>query len=353
MPVRKATPAAKPAARTTTTRTTTAAKKTAAPARKAAPAAPKAPAAKPAAARRPAATKAAAPVAKKQKYTGHDVARAVLTAMRALKTAMVVVQGYAEEYQEELGGDLAEFLAPMGHGVKGTAADGPHRRARVAEEDRVIGELYNRDEVVSMKLVDLRELAADLVEQGVITEPKVKSVILEQMEEAGLFRGSDGSDSDEDAGDDEAGEYEDDGDAEEDEEDGDDSDDPELEDVPYTREELEAMSLNELRQLAKDNSLPYKGMDAEELVNSFIPGEEGEEEDEEEPEDEDEELDEEEEDAEEEEDDDSVGIDPEELPNMTVAQLLTICKQGGVAVPAAKRKDKKAIIAIILKAMED
>lgn len=261
---------------------------------------------------------------KKDAVTANDVLRAQHT-YNVLYAEWLKQQG--EEMTEVLG-----FVAPILAAPVGQPKKSPMMRAKVEPEERLIDEYYDRDVIERYSVKELRELAADLVENGVpgMTETKLKSKILEQMEAAGLFREEGSAASDEDDT-----EEDDDAEAEEDEEDDEDSDDESdddgTEEANFTRAELKAMTLDELQDLAELNEFKWKGLDKATLIDALLGG--GDDEDEADDEDEEEEED--------------LEIDPDELPNLSVSELLDLCKQIGLKVPAASRKNQQAIIDII------
>jgi hypothetical protein len=232
---------------------------------------------------------------------------------------------------------------------RGTPTPSPAAAAKVEPEDRVIDEFYDRDKIDALSIRELRALAADLAAHGVITETKVKNTILEQMEEAGLFREDGDADASSDDEDEEEGVDED---SEEDDEESDDEDDDSDEDESddddeygeetYTREELKAMTLKELQELAEVNEMKWKGLDKDALIDAMLANEE--EPEDEVPEDEDEEDDE---------DGEVLEIDPDELPNMDISELLELAGQLEVEVPRTKRKNKDAIVELILENLEE
>lgn len=261
---------------------------------------------------------------RKDKISAHDVAR-------AWHTALMLQFQYAVQEGEEIAEAMA-FVAPIMASKSGLPEKSLHAKAKVDPEDRVIDEFYDLDVVKAMSISDLRTLATDLAANGLITETKLKSRILEQMEEAGLFREEESSDADEDDIEDDVDE-----DAEEDEEDDDSDEDDDTEDVEYSREDLKGMTLKELQEIAEANEYDWKGLDKASLIEALLA--DPEEEDEEESGDED--------------DEEAVEIDPDELPNMDLDELLELCEQIGLKVPAAKKKNKKAVIQLILDELGD
>lgn len=257
--------------------------------------------------------------------SGHDVVRAGLT-------FFALLEAYAEAYRDELDA-LAPFIAPMGAAKQGRPEkDGPARKVKVEPEDSAIGEVYDYEETRVLPLAELRELAADLAERGIIAERKVKATILKEMEEAGLFReegDSSSGEGDEEDDDDEEGSEEA-GESDEDEDEDSESEDDDDEEEEYSRADLRKMTLDQVQELAKENKRPWKGMDKEALIVSLIPDED-----------------------EEDEDGGELEIDPSELPSMGLDELLGLCEQAGWRVPNAKRKSKKAVIDLILENLGD
>lgn len=319
-----------------------AAKRAAAPAaRKAAPARPVAKKAAPAPAKRSAApvrAKAAAPKAapvtakapkKEDAVSDHFV-------LRTFHTFLATYAKWLEQQGHEVA-EVLDFVAPILPPRTGPVKSTPQNRAKVSEEVQEAEEkFYDRDVIEKYSITDLRELAADLAAQGIITEVKVKRVILEQMEEAGLFRAGEDSPADED--DEVDGEDAEDADEDEEEDDDAESDDDEsdgdTEEDFFTREELEGYKLKELQDLAEANELDFRGLSKAELIDLLVP------EDEEADEEDDEEEDEEEEGEE-------LVIDLNALKKASIEELLDICEQAGYDVPRSKRKNKAAILEII------
>lgn len=341
MVIRRPAPAAKASprsARTAAAKKTAApapSRRTAAPARKASPARPAAQskgeqlaaaraakAAKEAAAAETATKNVEPHPSKKDAVTANDV-------LRSFHTFNVLYAQWLQQQGDEMT-EVLDFVAPILGAQRGAVKKSPLTRAKVEPEERVIDEYYNRDDIETYSIKELRELAADLVANGVpgMTETKVKSKILAEMEAAGLFREDGSADADEDDI-----EEDDDEDFAEDEDEDDESDDDDDDDGTteenFTRAELKAMDLAELQDLAELNEKKWKGLDKAEIIDTLLGGSEEEDEDEEEEEEED------------------LEIDPDELPNMSVPELLDLCKQIGLKVPAASRNNQKKVIAII------
>lgn len=268
---------------------------------------------------------------RKDEISAYDV-------VRAWHTAFTLHSQFVQQQGEELA-EVLDFVAPIMAAKIGGPKKTPATRAKVDPEDRVIGEYYDRDDVEKYTLKELRELAADLVANGIISEKMKKTVILTQMEEAGLFREDGSADADEDDIEDDVDEDAEEGVEDDDSESDDDDDEDETEDVVYDRADLKAMTLKELQELAEANECDWKGMGKAALIDALL-ADDDEEEDSEEAEDE-------------EEDDDVVGIDPDDLPNMDLDELLDLCKQIDLKVPATKRKNKKSVIQMILDELGD
>lgn len=258
----------------------------------------------------------------------------MLDVLRSLHTFFTLYSGWIQQQGEEIT-EVLEFVAPIMPTTAGAPKKSPLTRAKVEPEDRTIGEYYDMDVVKKYTITELRALAADLAEQGLITETKVKPRILEQMEAAGLFREEGSAAADEDDIEDDVDEGDEEDVEEEDDEEESDSDDDadEAEDAVYERADLKGMTLKQLQELAEANEYDWKGLGKAELIDALLADEE--------------EDDEDEEDGEEEED--VVPIDPDELPSMDLAELLELADQiDGLKIPAAKRKNKKAVIQLIL-----
>lgn len=269
---------------------------------------------------------------RKDKISSHDV-------VRAWHTALMLQFQYAVQEGEEIA-EALEFVAPIMGGKKGPVEKSPLTRAKVAPEKRVIGEYYDKEIVEKYSIKDLRELAERLE----LDEQKYKTGILKELEAKGFFREDGDADADEDGVEDDVDE-----DIEEDEVDGDDEDsddddseddDDETEERVYDRDDLKGMTLKELQELAEANEVNFKGLGKAELIDTLLADEDEEEEDESDDEDE-------------EGEDAPVEIDPDELPNMDLDELLELCEQIDVKVPASKKKNKKAVIQLILDELED
>lgn len=269
---------------------------------------------------------------RKDKISAHDV-------VRAWHTALMLQFQYAVQEGEEIA-EALEFVAPIMGGKRGPAEKSPLTRAKVDPEKRVIDEYYDKGIVEKYSIKDLRELAERLE----LDEQKYKTGILKELEAKGFFREDGDADADEDGVEDDIDEdaEEDDVDDDEEESDDDDSedDDDDTEERVYDRDDLKEMTLKELQELAEANEVNFKGLGKAELIDTLLA-------------DEDEEDDDEPEDEEDEDEDAPVEIDPDELPNMDLDELLELCEQIDVKVPASKKKNKKAVIQLILDELED
>jgi hypothetical protein len=338
-----------------------AAKKTAAPAKKAVsrPAVKTAPKAAP------------TPVAKKPtpepksvapKLTAHDVLRARAAADKAKAMADELERQYWAQNEAELddaaaaGAAILETEAPARKTGR-KPAETPSAKARATKP--VAGEFYDLDKVSAMGIKEVRELATDLAEKGLITETKLKKEIIKQMTDAGLFRetGSGSADDDDavdddetlpedseefdeedDSEDDDDAEESDDDDEDESDEDDDDEDSDDEDGEGYSLEELKAMTLDDLQELAEENGVDVDGMSKKQIVAAlWEQAQEAAEGDDEDDDDEDDEEDEEE-------SEEVLEIDLDELPEWTIAQLLDLAAKTEVKIPVSKKKNKDWIV---------
>lgn len=214
-------------------------------------------------------------------------------------TAMSVLKQLSDAFDalqnfKELGGFEGIAFAA----VAGSAANAPVE--------------LDEEETRSLSITALRALAVKLG----LDEQKVKSGILEELEEKGLFAESDEEDDeDEDVEDDDSDEDE--ADEEEDDEEDEDDDSEDDEDEEYTREELEELSLKELRAVAKEEGhtvAETRGLDQEGLI-VLILGEDDEDGDEDE------------------EDDEEMEVDEDQLRAMPLDELKKLAKSFGIKVP--------------------
>jgi hypothetical protein len=338
--------------RTTKKATAAPAKKAAAPAKKATPA-PK-PAPKAAPARKAAPAKPAV-----EKVTAYDVLRADKAVEKAQQEYYRIKNLFWQQNEGELSAavehaeKMVEEITPAPRTGR-KPAETPSAKARA--KDPVIGEFYDIDDTRALGLRDLRDLAADLAEKGLITETMKKPIILKQMEDAGLFRAAGNAGTDEDdivdddedlAEDEEAEEYEDEAedesdDSEESDDDDEADDDSEDEDDEdgYSLDDLKKMKLKQLQDLAEQNEIDWDGLSKDDLIAELW-GEDEDEEDEDESEDE--EIDDEE-DEEEEDDEETIEIDLADLPGYDTSELVELANKIGLKIPVSKRKDKKFLI---------
>jgi len=374
------------------------------PAKKAVPAQRKAPA--------PAPAKKPAPVAAKKTATGaptkrpvgvkpgsgavgnpktsvqaHDVLRAQKAAQLLLvqyqdaeANARQLSEAYWGAYNGALDGAV-EHAAKMAQEVekevpkrtgRPATKEGPARKA-LAPEPNVAGEFYDIDVVKGYGIVQLRELANDLADRGIITERKIKGVIYDQMEEAGLFRQAGTSDSDADAeDDDEVGEegeedfeeYEDDeaeaADSADDESDDEDDDGGDDEDA-LTLDDLNNMDLAQLQEIAEEWGLSWKGLKQKEIIAKIVAASEGSEDsDEEEPEDdedeteeyEDESADEEDDSDEEEDEEEEMELSMDDIEAMGAEELTALLEQLEIRVPAKLKNNADGLRDLLLENLE-
>lgn len=194
---------------------------------------------------------------------------------------------------------------------------------------------YDRAELEEMGIKDLRDLAK---RHGIDTIKKAE--IIDAL----------AADEDEDAEDDED-ETDEDVESDEDDEEADDEGDA------YTREELEEMSLRDLRALAKDSGYDpaeVKALDQDELVDLLL--DEGDDDEDEGEEDEDDEDYDDEDEADDEEEDDEEGdeeeieIDEDALNAMDLAELKEVASDLEVKIPRNAKKPQ--IIQAILDSAE-
>lgn len=358
MVTRTARKAAAPARRS---QTKPAAKKAAPPARRTRSSAPKeAPAAK-AVEERPVASKGAqgATLAATITVTAHDLARAALTLERAKQTYDAVLAKYWEQYGEEV-----EDIKSRGREVL-NELDGPGRVGRPPKEapitkgkksDPIIGEVYDYEEVKAFPLVKLRELSRDLAAEGVIKETVKKTVILEEMDEAGLFRESDdeaadqrdavADEDDAEALEEDVEEFEDEADDSDDEgaDEDDDAEDDEDDGEDVTADQLRRMNLKDLQDVAEENGIRWQKKKQDVLLKELLAavGVTEDEEDEEESEDEDVEDD---------------ALTEEQVLAMSNQELRVIMKQlvaAGEDEPTLKvKKDTEALANWVLDHLEE
>jgi len=365
------------------------------PAKKAVPAQRKAPvkasapvkAAPPAKRPAPAVTKSApAPAVQKSvSVTAYDVLRADKAAEIALAHAKELREAFWASQDSALDGavehaakmaEAAEKEVPKKAG-RPAAKEGPARKA-LAAEPKVIDEYYDIDVVKGYGIVQLRELANDLADRGIITERKIKGVIYDQMEEAGLFRQAGTSDADADVEDDDEDgeegeedfeEYEDD-EAEAADSADDDSDDEEDDggddEESLTEDDLNNMPLAELQDLAEKWGISWKNLKQKELVAKIVQeaseDEDSEDEEFEDSEDDSEEYEDEatedesegdEDDEEEDDDSEELELSMEDIEAMNAEDLTDLLEKLDVRVPAKIRNNADALRSLLLEHLDE
>jgi hypothetical protein len=227
---------------------------------------------------RPVVTKGAqgATLAASHNVQAHDVLRAYLT-----------FQNLAAAYWDQYGEEVAEIKA-MGRAVVDELA-GPGRVGKPPQEgvrkgkvrDSLMGETYDYDAFKAKPLTEIREIARALAAEGIISETTKKPLIMEEMEEKGLFRPEDDEAADSgDAGDDDgdAEEVEEDEEFEDDDADGDDEDDDEDDDAEddaedgggVTADELREMNLKALQETAEENNIPWRKKSQDVLLAELL-----------------------------------------------------------------------------------
>lgn len=206
---------------------------------------------------------------------------------------------------------------------------------------------YSRDELEEMDIKTLRDLA--------------KRHSLDTIKKAEIIdalASDEGEDEDEAEEDDEDEEYEEDEDADDDEEsdedeEGDEEDD---EEEGYTREELEDMTLRDLRALAREyyDAADVKGLDQDALIDLLL-GDDEEDEDADEADDEDEDYEEDESedegDEDEEEEDGEEELTEDDLRKMSLAELKEVAGDIGITIPKSVKKD--ALVDLILESADE
>lgn len=196
---------------------------------------------------------------------------------------------------------------------------------------------YSRDELEEMDIKSLRDLA--------------KRHSLDTIKKAEIIDALASEDEGEGEEDDE--EYEEVEEADDEESDEEEEDDDEGE--AYTREELEEMTLRNLRALAKESGFSaddIKGLDQDALIDLMLE-EEDEDADEADEDDEDYEDDDEseEEGDEEEEDEDGEELTEDDLNAMNLAELKEVASDIGITVPRGVKKP--ALIDLILESADE
>lgn len=229
-------------------------------------------------------------------------------------------------YQEQNGGDA---VTPAK-----TKSASPSKSKPVADEDDDEQDTYTTEEIQAMKIVDLRAIANDLE----LKERKVKAGIIAELTKKGFIVDEEEDDVDDEDEDDE--EIDDDEEDDDDEADEDEDDD---EDEGYSREELEEMTLADLRKVAKENEITYpKGADQDTLVDLILGEDEEDEDDEDEADD-----------AEDSDDDGEEEITEEQIRKMSLVELKALATELEVKVKVPRTantdaKKKKAYADAIL-----
>lgn len=205
----------------------------------------------------------------------------------------------------------------------GAAPEKSSSKKAAAEE---VTEVLDREEVENMGIKELRSLAA---EHGI--DAKKKADIFEAFESAGLFGEAEAEDEDEDEDEDD--------DEDEAEDDEDEEEEDEEEEDEYDRDELEEMTLAEVRKIAKGQGIDTKGLDQDALIDAIL----GENEDEE---------DEDEEEA------DTEELDEDALRAMSLGDLKSLAKELEIKVKVPKsatsdKKKKEAYVEAILDSGEE
>jgi hypothetical protein len=212
--------------------------------------------------------------------------------------------------------------------ISAVAASAGNGKTVEPDVDTSTGQVtLDRDEVESLKIVDLRSLAKS---HGI--DVKVKKDILAAFEEKGFFSDAEDEDEEEPEDDDEA---------------DDDDEEEEEEDEGLTRDDLEEKTLSELKKIAKaegHEASALKGLDQDGLIDLILGEDDDDDEDEEEEDEDDEEADDDD-------DEEEVEIDKETLEAMSDAELKEIVKSFSLKVP--KKANRKTIIQTILDAAEE
>lgn len=239
-----------------------------------------------------------------------------------------------EEFQEA-GGFQELHKKPA---TKGKASTKPEPVDDDVDENDETG-IPSAEDAAKMPVTELRKLAVELG----LEEQKVKAGILAELDE---MRDEESDDEDEEDFEDDDEAVEDDVEDDEGDDEEDDDEDSDEEDEPYTREELEEMSLKELRATAKSEGVKvteYRNADKDKLVELIL-GLDAPEEPEDDEEDEDEEV---------------VEIDEASVRKMNPTQLMKLAEELEIAVPrrvkAEKdmKKKKEALVNLIMDSAED
>ncbi len=244
---------------------------------------------------------------------------------------------------------VAEYNEEHGKtGVKTPAVAKSASSKKAVEKDDDEDRTYTLEEIHGMKIVELRELAVELD----LDAQKVKADIIAELDEKGYIVSDDeDEDEDEEADDDELE------DEDEDEEEDEDDENDEEEDEGYSREDLEEMTLAQLRKVAREEGLTVpKGADQDTLVDLILGEDEDDEEDADDEEaDEDDDTDSDDSDSD---DEDEEEITEEEIRKMPLKELQGLAKELElkVTVPRSVTSDagkKKLYVKAILDSVSD
>lgn len=191
-----------------------------------------------------------------------------------------------------------------------------------------------RAELTALRITSLRKIAREAgFDPDEIADADKETLIDSILDDEAS--GSDESDDDSEVEDEEVPDDDtdtDDDDDDEDDEDEDETEDDDSDESEFTRDDLEAMSLAELKSLGKESGYTVaemKGKDQDTLIDMFLGSDDDEDEDEDDSDDE----------AEEEEE-----VTKDDLKAMSIPDLLALAKDWGVKVPVADRKSKVKIV---------
>lgn len=228
------------------------------------------------------------------------------------------------------------------HGKTGVKSPVNKSASKAPEPDEDDEEqTYTLEEIHAMKIVDLRNLAVELG----LEAQKVKADIIAELQEGGYIVDEDEDEDDDEADDDEV------------EDEVEDDEDDEEDDEGYSREELEDMTLAQLRKVAREAGLEFeKGADQDTLIELIL----GEDDEDEGDEDDDEEADEDDDsdDSDDSDDDEEEEITEEEIRKMPLKELQGLAKELEikVTVPRTVKTDaakKKLYVKAILDSVSD
>lgn len=257
-----------------------------------------------------------------------------------------------DELLDTLADKVAERLGSIAS--NGTAPDAAPAKKKAAkaepepeddedddtESDEGTSQEDRRAELTAMRITSLRKIAKDLGFPADDVAAADKETLVESIVDDEFGDGDDADDDDADDDGDDADDTDDDESEDEDEEEDDEPDDDEEDDDEddegdgdddYTREDLEGMSLKELKALGKEagyTAADFKGLDQDAIVDMML-GEDPDVDDEDE-------------------DDDEDGYSEEELLAMNLRELKSLAKEWDVKIPTKDAKSKKAIVALLL-----